>query len=104
MKPTTTIKEVKDELHKLKKAPHVHRQSLRLDAKGKAVADSDTLQSLSIGDGGKLYLRDLGPQISWKSVFLVEYAGPLVLYLWIYNCPWIFYGDVVASKIDETVK
>ncbi|XP_076659798.1 very-long-chain enoyl-CoA reductase-like [Halictus rubicundus] len=103
VKPTSTIKEVKEELYKLKKGPTIHRQCLRLDPKGKALSDSDTLKSLSVTDGGKLYLKDLGPQISWKGVFLVEYAGPLILYLWIYQRPWIFYGDVSTSKIDTTV-
>ena len=104
MESNTTIRQIKEELFKLKKAPHVHRQSLRLDAKGKALSDSDTLKNLSISNGGKLYFKDLGPQISWKGVFLVEYAGPLFLYLWIYQRPWIFYGDTDASKIDNVVQ
>ncbi|XP_033191448.2 very-long-chain enoyl-CoA reductase isoform X1 [Bombus vancouverensis nearcticus] len=103
VKPTTTIKEIKEELFKLKKAPHIHRQCLRLDAKGKALSDSDTLKNLSISSGGKLYFKDLGPQISWKTVFLVEYAGPLFLYLWIYQRAWIFYGDATASEINNVV-
>ncbi|CAK9822512.1 Very-long-chain enoyl-CoA reductase [Anthophora retusa] len=102
VKPTTTIKEIKEELYKSTKAPYVHRQSLRLSPKGRALSDSDTLQSLSITDG-KLYYKDLGPQISWKTVFLVEYAGPLFLYLWIYQRPWIFYGDAGTSKIHNVV-
>ena len=50
------------------------------------------------------YFKDLGPQISWKTVFLVEYAGPLILYLWIYQRPWIFYGDITKSKVDDKVQ
>lgn len=104
MKSSTTIQEIKEELFKLKKAPHIHRQSLRLDAKGKALPDSETLKNLSISNGGKLYFKDLGPQISWKTVFLVEYAGPLILYLWIYQRPWIFYGDITKSKVDDKIQ
>lgn len=103
VKPSTTIGEVKEELHKLKKAPNVHRQCLRLDSKGKALSNSETLKSISVSDGGKLYLKDLGPQISWKTVFLIEYAGPFFLYLWIYQRPWIFYGDVDTSKYSTVV-
>lgn len=86
------------------KAPYILRQCLKLDPKGKILSNSDTLKSLSVSDGGKLYLKDLGPQISWKTVFLVEYAGPLFLYLWIYQRPWMFYGTVDTSKFDSTVK
>lgn len=42
--------------------------------------------------------QDLGPQIAWKTVFLVEYAGPLIVYAWIYQRPWIFYGDEAVSQ------
>ncbi|EFN86629.1 very-long-chain enoyl-CoA reductase [Harpegnathos saltator] len=90
---STTIGEIKKQLHKLKKAPYVSRQSLRLDAKGKSLSDSETVKSLSLKAGSKLYFKDLGPQIGWKTVFLIEYAGPLVLYLWLYQRPWLFYGD-----------
>lgn len=28
----------------------------------------------------RLYYKDLGPQVSWSTVFYLEYAGPLVIY------------------------
>ncbi|KAG5320607.1 TECR reductase, partial [Acromyrmex heyeri] len=100
----TTIGEVKQELHKLKKAANINRQSLRLDAKGKSLSDSETIKSLSLKTGGKLYYKDLGPQIGWKTVFLLEYAGPLVVYLWLYQRPWLFYGNVNTSNFHYIAK
>lgn len=91
-----TVADAKLEVHKLKKSLYPDRQSIRLEAKGKTLKDSDTLQSLNIRGGSKLFVKDLGPQIGWKTVFLAEYAGPLAVYLWIYQRPWLFYGDVVA--------
>ncbi|XP_066588304.1 very-long-chain enoyl-CoA reductase [Prorops nasuta] len=101
--PTTTISEIKQQLFKLKKAPYVQRQSLRLEVKGKALSDSETVKSLSLKTGSKLYYKDLGPQIGWKTVFLAEYAGPLFVYLWVYYRPWIFYGTLENAKTDSTV-
>ncbi|XP_077289420.1 trans-2,3-enoyl-CoA reductase Sc2 [Arctopsyche grandis] len=88
----TKIKDVKKAIQVLKKSLYPDRQSIRLEAKGKNVSDDSTLKSLSISGGGKLYVKDLGPQISWKMVFIVEYAGPLGVYLWLYTRPWLFYG------------
>ncbi|GLV42211.1 Sc2 [Carabus blaptoides fortunei] len=95
--PRHTISQVKADIAKLKKNLIVDRQSIRTEPKGKAVKDSVTLSSLGIQTGGKLYMKDLGPQISWKTVFLAEYAGPMFVYLWLYQRPWIFYGDVDST-------
>ncbi|CAH2254894.1 very-long-chain enoyl-CoA reductase [Pararge aegeria] len=90
-----TIKDVKDKIHRnLKTFLYPDRQSIKLEAKGRSLKDEITLKSLNIDDGAKLYLQDLGPQISWKNVFLTEYAGPIFVYLWVYRRPWILYGDV----------
>jgi very-long-chain enoyl-CoA reductase len=81
----------------LKKSLHPARQSLRLEPKGKTLAEDESLTSLGLKSGSKLYVKDLGPQIGWKTVFLAEYAGPLLMYLWTYKRPWLFYGEDAAS-------
>jgi len=68
------------------------RQSLRLEPKGKSLGDESTLSSLGVKNGGKLYFKDLGPQIGWTTVFLAEYAGPLLIYLFFYQRPAVVYG------------
>jgi very-long-chain enoyl-CoA reductase len=96
-----TIEDVKIQIAKLKTSLIFDRQSIRLEAKGKSLKDSDTLQSVNVRTNGKLYVKDLGPQIGWKTVFLAEYAGPLFTYLLFYQRPWIFYGDAL-EPISET--
>lgn len=81
----------------MKKSLYPDRQALRLEPRGKILKDDESLQILGLKNGSKLYVKDLGPQIGWKTVFLAEYAGPLFVYLWMYRRPWLFYGDVGAA-------
>ncbi|KAG6440468.1 probable very-long-chain enoyl-CoA reductase art-1 [Manduca sexta] len=96
-----TVKNVKEKIYQnLKKSLYPDRQAIKLEAKGKTLNDDDSLKSHKIHNGTKLYVKDLGPQISWKNVFLAEYAGPLFVYLWVYQRPWILYGEQTTSPGD----
>jgi very-long-chain enoyl-CoA reductase len=78
------------------------RQSIRLEVKGASLKDSEPLSSFGLKSGAKLYLKDLGPQIGWKTVFLAEYAGPIFVYLGFYIRPWIFYGaNAVGQPMSQ---
>lgn len=84
----TKVNELRHIIHnRLKSVPSPERLSLRLSAKGPSLKDSDTLNQLSVAQGDIIYLRDLGPQIGWRTVFLAEYAGPLFVYLLFYFFP-----------------
>ncbi|XP_065331387.1 probable very-long-chain enoyl-CoA reductase art-1 [Cloeon dipterum] len=96
--PSTTIKEIKDQIYRKKKALYPERQSIRLEVKGSSLKDSEPISSFGLKSGAKIFLKDLGPQIGWKTVFLAEYAGPLFVYLWFYTRPWYFYGEGAASQ------
>ena len=63
-----------------------------MEPKGKALKDDMTLTDLDLNSGAMLYFKDRGLQIGWTTVFLSEYAGPLLVYLWISTRPWLFYG------------
>lgn len=108
---STTIKDIKERVFAANKKFYPDRQgnisrilfllililkttnlAIRIEVRGKTLKDTDSVQSLEIRNGAKLYMRDLGPQIGWKTVFLAEYAGPLLVYLWIHQRPWMFYG------------
>uniref|UniRef100_A0A7S3MVS4 3-oxo-5-alpha-steroid 4-dehydrogenase C-terminal domain-containing protein n=1 Tax=Strombidium inclinatum TaxID=197538 RepID=A0A7S3MVS4_9SPIT len=72
--------------HLKKKGFDVNRMRLTVgDAKGPALADkkqkfSEFLTGNSLADKDELTLvfKDLGKQISWKLVFLIEYFGPIL--------------------------
>lgn len=101
----TAIGDLRALIHKtLKQAPDANRQSLRLEVKGKSLKDTDTLESLSLRTGDKVYIKDLGPQIGWKTVFLAEYAGPLIVYLLFYFRPELVYGKAATLPISLTTQ
>ncbi|EER05998.1 synaptic glycoprotein sc2, putative [Perkinsus marinus ATCC 50983] len=49
--------------------------------------DSATLSSYGLADGDVIVFKDLGPQISWRLVFFIEYFGPMVIF------PILYYGQ-----------
>jgi very-long-chain enoyl-CoA reductase len=77
----------------------VDRLSIRLEPRGKNVADEKLVSELNLPTkNAQLYVRDLGPQIAWKTVFLLEYAGPLFVYPIFYLRPSFIYGADASSK------
>jgi len=82
----------------------VERISLRLEAKGRSLRDDEVVSALGLSStNAQLFLRDLGPQISWKTVFLCEYAGPLLVYPLFYLRPSIVYGVEARRPIEQVV-
>ncbi|RWS27498.1 trans-2:3-enoyl-CoA reductase-like protein [Leptotrombidium deliense] len=85
------------------KSLYPDRQSLRLEAKGKALSDDTVLKTLNLKKGRILYVKDLGPQVGWKTVFLCEYFGPLMCYLITYCRPQLLYGDKASMPMHDVV-
>ncbi|XP_010853812.1 PREDICTED: very-long-chain enoyl-CoA reductase [Bison bison bison] len=101
VEPQATIAEIKNLFTKTHPQCSPARQSLRLDPKGKSLKDEDVLQKLPVGTTATLILRGLGAQISWVTVFLTEYAGPLFIYLLFYFRVPFIYGrkyDFTSSR------
>ncbi|KAJ3555346.1 hypothetical protein NM688_g2629 [Phlebia brevispora] len=78
---------------------YASRQKLTLKGDKKALKDEATLASAGLTDGTELEIKDLGPQISWKTVFLIEYVGPLIIHPLMYYLPRVFYGGPVQHSL-----
>ncbi|KAF8896679.1 3-oxo-5-alpha-steroid 4-dehydrogenase-domain-containing protein [Infundibulicybe gibba] len=75
------------------------RQKLSLYDSKAALQDDVKLSTLPPVD---LQVKDLGPQASWRTVFMVEYGGPLVIHPLFYYYPKLFYGrDVQHSAVQK---
>ncbi|XP_076262368.1 trans-2,3-enoyl-CoA reductase Sc2 [Rhynchophorus ferrugineus] len=90
------VKDIKKQIANINPNLYIDRQSIRSELKGKDIKDESTIPSLN--STKKVYVKDLGPQIGWNTVFLLEYTGPLVVYVLVALRPWILYGN----KADGT--
>jgi very-long-chain enoyl-CoA reductase len=56
-----------------------------------------TLESYGVKEGASLSFKDLGPQIGYRLVFIVEYLGPLLFVLFYSLRPAFIYGSEAAA-------
>ncbi|KAJ7641367.1 3-oxo-5-alpha-steroid 4-dehydrogenase-domain-containing protein [Roridomyces roridus] len=101
--PPPTVRDVKLAIAKAHPSLYTERQKISLPENSKALPDES---SILFGSGGdvEVLVGDLGPQISWTTVFLVEYAGPLIIHPLIYHLPTLFYGKAVQhSALQKSV-
>ncbi|KAG1738438.1 3-oxo-5-alpha-steroid 4-dehydrogenase-domain-containing protein [Suillus paluster] len=94
-----TIGDVKSAIAKKYPKFHLDRQKITLKDSKNLLTDDVTLKDAGVVEGGELSVKDLGAQVSWKTVFLVEYAGPMLIHPAIYYFPEIFYGGPVQHSM-----
>ncbi|KAI0703770.1 3-oxo-5-alpha-steroid 4-dehydrogenase-domain-containing protein [Cytidiella melzeri] len=96
---TATIADVKNAFASKYPKFYTSRQKLSTKADKKGLSDETTLATAGVTDGGELVVKDLGPQISWTTVFVIEYIGPLIVHPLMYYLPAIFYGGPVQHSM-----
>lgn len=99
---SNTVLDVKKAIESQNSKYYPDRQMFRTETNGKPLKDEQKLSDLNVKEGStlKIFFKDLGPQVGWATVFLTEYAGPLVIYLIFYLRPSIIYGDKPAKYHD----
>lgn len=60
-----------------------------------------TLEQAGIADGTELYVKDLGPQVGYRTVFVVEYLGPIVILLLFALRPSFLFGPTKPLNFIE---
>eukprot|EP00920_Eleutheroschizon_duboscqi_P039759 GHVT01095441.1.p1 GENE.GHVT01095441.1~~GHVT01095441.1.p1 ORF type:complete len:288 (+),score=23.29 GHVT01095441.1:636-1499(+) len=67
------------------------------DWRGAVIRDG-SLKESGVKDGSVLVFKDLGVQISWRLVFVLEYFGPLFLFPFFFYFPGIVYGSHLREE------
>ncbi|KAL8649444.1 MAG: hypothetical protein Q9210_004391 [Variospora velana] len=64
----------------------IHRLRITKGSDGTHIPNTASLPISETGlrDGSTIYVKDLGPQISWRLVYILEYLGPLLIHPFLY--------------------
>ncbi|KAL8772099.1 MAG: hypothetical protein Q9194_004712, partial [Teloschistes cf. exilis] len=64
----------------------IHRLRITKGSDGSLVPNTTSVPISDTGlrDGSSIYVKDLGPQVSWRLVYLIEYTGPLLIHPLLY--------------------
>jgi len=71
---------------------------------GTPLTDGKTLADYKLGDGDIVTFKDLGAQIGYRTVFLIEYAGPLFIYAFFYFFRDLIYNNAQKHPLQEAQK
>ncbi|TIA88690.1 hypothetical protein E3P99_02481 [Wallemia hederae] len=98
-----TVSQLKSQIHA--KVPKLYPSRQRILNVNKEVLKDDaaTLSHYNINNGDILYIKDLGPQVSWTTVFLVEYAGPLLIHPLFYHFSSLIYRKQFTPSDMQTL-
>ncbi|TKA62849.1 hypothetical protein B0A49_11569, partial [Cryomyces minteri] len=77
----------------------VHRLRIIKGSDGSGLPNSKdvTIDRTGLRDQSTVYVKDLGPQIAWRTVFIVEYLGPLLIHPLLYLLRPYLYNNAPAS-------
>ncbi|KAI9506747.1 3-oxo-5-alpha-steroid 4-dehydrogenase-domain-containing protein [Coemansia spiralis] len=101
---SSSVDDLKKAIAKKNKALYPERQRLTTGEAKSILEAGIALSKYNLKDGDTVYLKDLGPQIGWQTVFYIEYIGPIIFHYLVYNFPSIFYGRAFEhSEIQRRV-
>lgn len=99
---SATVEDLMRKIQEKRPQYYPSRQRLTLEQEGKVIVleREKPVASYSIKDNQQLQFKDLGPQIAFRPVYIIEYLGPLVIYpLFAFKLvPWVYGEDVKYAR------
>ncbi|KAL1895174.1 Very-long-chain enoyl-CoA reductase [Ceratocystis pirilliformis] len=101
---TATVEDVKALVSKQCGIHDRNRIGLYYPTSKKTIKDRKALISneTEIMTTGEMMVKDLGPQIAWKTVFLVEYFGPILFHVAIVALRPYIYAGAATTPLSST--
>lgn len=96
-----TVEQLKQAISK--KVPKYYPDRQRLTINQLVLQEGKTLKDFDIKEGETVYLKDLGPQISWQTVFIIEYLGPILIHPLFYYLKSQIYGEEFEHSQMQTI-
>lgn len=86
VRPDSTLASLYQHLAKISRYSAARLRITRsMNGNGVLPNSNDVLISeVGLQDGDSIFVKDLGPQISWRTVYLFEYIGPFIIHLTYY--------------------
>lgn len=71
----------------LKCSTSIHQLRITKGSDGTLVPNSRDIpiEQTGLRDQSIVYVKDLGPQIAWRTVFIIEYLGPIIIHPLVYT-------------------
>lgn len=100
----TTLSEFKRAFHLKHSQWGPERQWFTVnDPRGTALKDESKTVAEYLEGQTVLVFKDLGLQVSWRLVYMIEYAGPIFIYTLLYLCPGCVYGTSAERTFTQTI-